>query len=70
MGIWEFLLVLIIVGSVYKLIKFFGKQRIELRIQDEHEESIDQRFEKIEKRLANLETIVIDQRKKDDFEKL
>lgn len=65
-----FFLFLFAMGTVVMLFQYMEKRNERLSNKAADLEQITARLEKIEKRLENVETIVIERRKKEEFERL
>ncbi len=70
MDFWQFLIAVIAIETFYRLIKLSAKIRIEAQQLKYQNADSEERLAKLEQRIQNLETIVIEHAKKSEFERL
>lgn len=72
MGFWEFMVIAALLSFGIMIAKSAGKMRLreqELKYTYQNTAS-DERLEKLERRIENLETIIIEREKRAEFERL
>jgi len=68
MGMWDMIVIVVGLGVVSEMYRARLKAKTRWREQGEYVEGLAGRLEKIERRLANLETLVLDREKRAAFE--
>ena len=69
MGFWEFLATVVAIEAFVRLVKMKHDNRRAYWANNDQNAALAERMEKLERRMANLETIVLESEKHREFER-
>lgn len=69
LDLWDFIIIIVLIGAISKTVRSFALiSRGQGRSSRERDAAILERLDKLEKRMANLETIVLEAEKHKQFD--